>query len=311
MTEQYSCKLCASTVGNILLSNIKDWEYGTSGEYAYYQCVSCEQIQLHPFPDLHQLKEAYPETYPAYISDIKHNRGKFYDLLLRIHTRLRLHTVLRYLKPEMKILDVGSGNGDFLCCFKRYGITELYGIDFNQQAIRIMQEKGIHSFHGLYMDYSAPYESFDVISMNHYIEHVLSPMAELKKSYDLLKPGGILFGILPNFNGLDRMLFKTFWGGNHVPRHTFQYTDKQFEKLLKNAGFNKIRVTHDMNPSHIAISIQNWLQRNVKDLKNNPNIIHGRMKYFNFLLMLCLPLNIIFSLLKRSGTMAFYAVKCR
>jgi hypothetical protein len=134
-------------------------------------------------------------------------------------------------------------------------------------------------------------------------------VAELVKSYELLKLGGVLFGILPNFNGLDRVLFKKFWGGNHVPRHTFQYTDKQLAKLLKSAGFKKIKIIHDINPGHIAISIQNWLQRGVKDLKNNPSIVHGRMKYFNFLLLLSLPFNIIFSLFKRSGTIGFYAMK--
>lgn len=70
-----------------------------------------------------------------------------------------------------------------------------------------------------------------------------------------------------------------------------------------------VKIKNDVNPGSFAISIQNLLQRNPNDLKNNPKIKYGRMKNFNLLLMLCLPLNFIFTLFKRSGVMGFYAIK--
>jgi 2-polyprenyl-3-methyl-5-hydroxy-6-metoxy-1,4-benzoquinol methylase len=308
MSEQYQCKLCDSKESMVLVSGMRDWEYGAPGEYSYRQCCACDQIQIHPFPSLNEIMEAYPDAYPAYIGDIKNNRGRFYNLLLTLHDRMRTRHLPK-VQSHAKILDIGSGNGDFLCQLKKQGIYDLHGIDFNKHSIAIMEKKGIKAFHGMYLDYPAERESFDLISMNHYIEHVLDPIAELKKSFDLLKSGGILFGILPNFNGLDRSLFKKFWGGNHVPRHTFQYTDKQLNKLLKNTGFTDIKIKHDINTGAFAISIQNWLQRHASDLKNNPKIKHGRMKNFNLLLMLCLPPNILFAWLRRSGIIGFYSVK--
>lgn len=309
MTQQYRCKLCDSTASNLLVSGIRDWEYGAPGEYSYRKCITCEQIQIDPFPSLQEIMDAYPDVYPAYIGNIKNNRGKFYNLLLIAHDRIRMRCLIPHIKPDAKILDIGSGNGDFLCYFKKHGVKDLHGIDFNTHAIKIMEKRGIQAFHGMYLNYQGKKESFDLISMNHYIEHVLNPVAELQKSFDLLKPGGILFGILPNFNGLERSFFKKFWGGNHVPRHTFQYSDKQLKNLLKKTGFAQVKIKHDINPGSFAISIQNWLQRHVIDLKNNPKLSHGRIKNFNLLLLLCLPLNAIFTLFKRSGIIGFYAVK--
>lgn len=49
--------------------------------------------------------------------------------------------------------------------------------------------------HGMSLDYPGKKESFDLISMNHYIEPVLNPVAELQKSFDLLKPAYIIWDI--------------------------------------------------------------------------------------------------------------------
>lgn len=111
----YKCRLCDSTIGKALVSGIKDWEYGAAGEYSYYECAGCSQIQINPFPSLQDLMNAYPSAYPAYIDDTGYTRGNFYDLLLKVHTYFRMRKIVPHIKPGAKILDVGSGNGDFLC----------------------------------------------------------------------------------------------------------------------------------------------------------------------------------------------------
>jgi SAM-dependent methyltransferase len=305
----YYCRICGHSQSTLTQSGIRDWEYGASGEFAYAECVSCKQVQLHPFPSMEDIKHAYPSTYPAYVDDLKEGRGWLYSILYALHTRWIIRGLKKMVPMKAKVLDVGCGNGDFLCFLREAGAKELYGVDFSSHAVAIARKKGVVAQEGLFLNYTPHVASFDMIVMNHYIEHVLDPLAELKNAYLLLNTGGILHGTLPNYDGLDRIWFGRFWGGNHVPRHTFQFSPNLLKKHLHSVGFNHVAIRQDANPGHIAISIQNWLQRNKQDLANNPSIRHGRMKGFGLLLLITLPLNIVFTALGRSGVMTFHAVK--
>lgn len=302
----YTCRLCGEKNSIVEMMNIRDWEFGAGDVYEYRKCVKCNQIQLHPFPTLDVLKAAYPDDYCAYVSNAK-GRGFLYNLLYKIVNYNRHKSLQKIIPKNAKLLDVGCGNGQFLSELCSLGATQLYGVDFNKKAIELARSKGIEGYEGVFLDYPHESNSFDVIFMNHYIEHVLEPKEELTKAYNLLKSGGYIVGELPNFSSLDRYIFGRFWGGNHVPRHTFQYNKTQLENLLKSVGFSKIEITYEFNSGEIVASIQNWLQRNVSDLRNNPALAQGRMRGFNFLLLLFLPLNSFFVLIKRAGIISFRA----
>ena len=144
--------------------------------------------------------------------------------------------------------------------------------------------------------------------MNHYIEHVLDPVADLEKAKALLRFGGVLVGESPNFRSVDRKIFGRYWGGNHVPRHTLQYEPDQLYRLLRDAGFKNIVITSELNTGMVAKSIQNYLQRNVKTLSDNPRLKYGRIKQFDLLLIAAIPLNTVLKLIRKSGVMKFTAV---
>lgn len=302
----YTCRLCNGKENKMEIMNIRDWEFGAGDVYEYRRCIHCNQIQLHPFPTLEVLKEAYPDDYCAYVNNAK-GRGYIYNILYKFVNYIRQKRLQKIITKDARLLDIGCGNGQFLSELRSLGATKLYGVDFNQKAIELARSKGIDGYHGVFLDYKQEHNFFDVIFMNHYIEHVLEPKKELEKTYMLLKPGGYIVGELPNFSSLDRYIFGRFWGGNHVPRHTFQYNQNQLEKLLKSVGFSNIEIKYEFNSGEIAASIQNWFQRNVLNLRDNPALEQGRMKGFNFLLLLFLPFSIFFALIKRAGIISFKA----
>lgn len=151
--------------------------------------------------------------------------------------------------------------------------------------------------------------TYDIVIMNNYLEHTLRPAAEISKAYDLLVAGGKLIGEIPNFRAFDRVLFRRFWGGNHVPRHTFHFTPATLERALADRGFTNIRITQQFNSSHFALSFQNWMQRNRRNLRHNPSIVHGRSRYFPYLLVLLSIPNALCALAGWSGLMRFIATK--
>ncbi|MBF0296372.1 MAG: class I SAM-dependent methyltransferase [Magnetococcales bacterium] len=306
MASNDFCRVCGSDARSKMVDGVRDWEYGVAGEYGYYRCSQCGMIQIHPFPDLCALRKAYDIDYHGHASGAQ--RGYIIEKLLEVNDLLIRFGLKKYLKPGCAILDVGCGSGAFLEKLKFIHPMRLDGIDFSIKAVQMAQAKGIMIYHGVFADFPSPDGVYDVIFMNNYLEHVIDPMGELLKARRLLKAGGLLVGEVPNFKSFDQWLFGKYWGGNHVPRHTFQFAPQSLSDLLEKAGYQQISIHHQINPSHFALSVQNYMQRNKVDLYNNKSLIKGRAKgYYSLLLLGLLPINIILAWMRRSGLMRFAA----
>lgn len=253
------------------------------------------------------LKLAYPVAYSAHVDEAA-DRGRLYRWLYAVNMWLLKRRLKKHIKPGSRIADIGCGNGEFLQVMRGLGASRCVGIDFSEEACGKARAKGVEAFCGLYVDYPGA-SQFDAIFMNNYLEHVLNPMAEVAKTYDLLDAGGVYCGELPNWDSWDRRLFGRFWGGNHVPRHTYQFTPSVLREFLARNGFVNIRIHQEPNPSVLLLSLQNWLQRDVPDLAQNSRLKYGRMRGFSLLLLLLLPFNAVACLFGKSGIIKFEAVK--
>jgi SAM-dependent methyltransferase len=58
---------------------------------------------------------------------------------------------------------------------------------------------------------------YDIVSMNHVLEHVIDPGLVLERALRLLRPGGWLVGQLPARTSWEARLFGRYWGGYHFP----------------------------------------------------------------------------------------------
>lgn len=307
MKQKYNCKFCFNDTYTCCYSNIADWEYSTPGNYSYYQCNKCLGIQLHPFPNLSDLIDAYNIEYHGYRESEK--RGPLFRFLYNLNLFLLNRSIKNLVNKNSIVLDIGCGCGQYLEVFKNLGINNLYGIDFNLEAVDKSRKKGINVFHGTFKEFQHASSSFDLIIMNNYLEHTLDPIFELSKSYDLLKKSGNLVGEIPGFDSFERILFKRFWGGNHVPRHTFQFTKEKLYTLLKNTGFSQIKIYDQLNSAHLALSIQNYIVSKLTEQRKREILQYGRISYFNFLLLATLPISIIPYVFKNSGVVRFSAKK--
>ncbi|MDH4042815.1 MAG: class I SAM-dependent methyltransferase [Gammaproteobacteria bacterium] len=302
-----ACTYCHRQQFDLVYDNIRDWEYGVEGSYAWCQCRSCGGVQLQPFPDLDDLKRAYNIEYHGYATGEK--RGFLFSLLYAAKEGLFRRQMSRFVAADSKVLDVGCGAGEFLLSIKKLGLSNLQGIDFSQDMVAALERQGIDAYCGTFTDFPGQAESYDLISMNNYLEHTVAPRQELEKSLALLRPGAILVGEVPGFDSWERRIFGRFWGGNHVPRHTHQFNASFLLRLLKESGFEDVQLSHQLNTSHWALSVQNFLQRNVANLRDNPAIRHGRSRYYVPLLLLFIPINIVCVLMKKSGCVKFSARK--
>lgn len=307
MQHKSTCHVCGADNWTTACSGIRDWEYGVEGEFAYRRCGSCGALQIHPFPDVEDLIRAYSVDYHGYRTSAE--KGKLYKLLFEIKDSLFRRKALKSIPRGAAMLDVGCGSGEYLARLEFLEPSRRDGIDFNEKAVRLAREKGIDCYQGIFTDYPAEPETYDVVFMNNYLEHTLSPREELEKAARVLKPGGQLIGEVPNFRSFDQKLFGKYWGGNHVPRHTFQFEPRPLEQFLKDAGFSDVRTKQELSTNHFTLSFQNFWQRREPDLANNPSLRKGRAWYYNHLLIALLPVNVINVLFGQSGVMKFFARK--
>jgi SAM-dependent methyltransferase len=110
----------------------------------------------------------------------------------------RLRFYLQYLKAfdsDSKILDIGSGRGDWLELLTKEGFHP-HGVEVNDVLAGRSREKGLDVAHDEMMVYLGrqPDNSLDVISVFHLIEHfnvdrLIRLLDEIRRT---LKPGGLL-----------------------------------------------------------------------------------------------------------------------
>ncbi|MGH8505182.1 MAG: class I SAM-dependent methyltransferase [Stenotrophobium sp.] len=307
MNASFTCPFCQGQTFTTVQSQIRDWEFGVAGSYAYRQCDGCGHLHLWPFPNVEALKLAYPPAYSAHVDEAS-DRGWLYRILYALNLWLFRRRFGQHIGPGSRVADIGCGNGEFLQTMRSFGVSRCVGIDFSEEACAKARAKGIEAFCGLYVDYPE-LEPFDAVFMNNYLEHVLDPVSEIAKTYQLLRPGGGYYGELPNWDSWDRRLFGRYWGGNHVPRHTYQFTPRLLQACLARSGFQNIRIHQEPNPSVLLLSLQNWRQRHVRDLANNPRLQCGRMSGFSVLMLVLLPFNALACLFGKSGIIKFEAIK--
>jgi 2-polyprenyl-3-methyl-5-hydroxy-6-metoxy-1,4-benzoquinol methylase len=291
----------------MVVSGIRDWEYGAPGEFEHRRCSACGSVQLHPFPSVDALIDAYRDDYHGYLDASQ--KGLLFRALYTWSvwaTRRRLSNIL---KPGARVLDIGCGSGELLVRLASLGATQLDGIDFSARAVALAANNGLTVFRGLFTEFEAANETYDVIFMNNYLEHTVDPTAEVEKALRLLRPGGFLVGEVPNYRSVGRWIAGRFWGGNHAPRHTFQFEPKTLEGLLQRGGFERVQVHPILNPGHLALSFQNWMQRNRTDLATNTSLHHGRSSYYSWLLLALAPLNLLVLPFGKTGAMQFDAVR--
>lgn len=297
------CTTCkAITVHQPFLSNGKDWEYGVPGTFAYVRCQECGLISLDPMPTLDEILSFYPNTYHGYQSPTSPLTRWLIDRNLRARAR-----VYRELIGENgSILDVGAADGEHFRVWQEEGTWQLFGLEFNNEAASAGRAKGFQIETATIETYHPPVENFQLIIMNHLLEHVQNPLDTARHAYNLLSSGGVLIGEVPNIRSWDFFVFKEHWGGCHWPRHLHQFTPATIKKTLEEVGFTDVRISYLLHTSHWALSIQNFLQAHSL---TKTALSQGRAWYYPPLLLCFLPLNMIQKILGYTGIIGFTAKK--
>ncbi len=148
-----------------------------------------------------------------------------------------------------KAVDVGGNDGKLLAPYA--GPVKIV-LDLTPGKLREARGRGCQPVQGDMLSLPFASASLDTVILNNAFEHTPTPFETLEELKRVLRPGGRLILDLPNARSL-RQLLNLFLrsdplpAGNSIefsrqPNHYFQYTSRQLEFLLRQAGFTRYRI---------------------------------------------------------------------
>lgn len=158
--------------------------------------------------------------------------------VFRLPEQIRLIAdILKLRSPPASILDIGCDQGFFLDEARRYGY-QVCGVEPSLRAREYCQQIGL-TVEPRLLDINA---SQDIVVMWHSLEHIIDPVELMRRIYDLLTPGGLIFIRVPDYRCHWRKLFKNKWVWFQPENHYFHYSSKALAQLLAQTGFELIHI---------------------------------------------------------------------
>mgnify|MGYP001219497875 CR=1 FL=1 len=138
------------------------------------------------------------------------------------------------MKGGMKLLEPGCGRCEFLQGFKKLNMV-VDGVDISDEAKSFTKDIDIQICN--IENTSLPYddETFDIVFSKSFIEHLHNPEIYMKESLRVLKPGGILLTLTPDWESNYMKFYDDY-------THRTPFTKISLHDIYKINNFNKIQI---------------------------------------------------------------------
>lgn len=168
------------------------------------ECLECGLAYVDPRPSSSQLLEYYDAGYFSGEKDFFEGRDycRERDAALATGDVTGFREVASNFECGGKtILDIGCATGSLLCLLKSLGPKELIGIDVAEYPISYGVERyGLDLRRATLESAGFPDEYFDLIIMTDVIEHVEELPRFMPELRRVLRPGGSVYLITPNYS---------------------------------------------------------------------------------------------------------------
>jgi 2-polyprenyl-3-methyl-5-hydroxy-6-metoxy-1,4-benzoquinol methylase len=255
-----NCPLCKS--GNLTLIEtvstpklIEDWRAAykmeIAAEFAGHQLINhhhCQNCDLQFFdPALAGSDKLYME-----LEDF----DWYYP-----HRKWEHDEALQELRAGDRVLEVGSGRGDFVARAIAEKGVEIIGLELNQKAIAAAQALGRPVYRRNVEDLGAESaNSFDVVCGFQVLEHIPEPEPFIGACLDLLKVGGRLLLSVPDNDGFLRHFHDDLL--NKPPHHVSRWTRRVFEYLPSRFPLEFVKARREpLADYHLDLYVDTQLSR--------------------------------------------------
>jgi 2-polyprenyl-3-methyl-5-hydroxy-6-metoxy-1,4-benzoquinol methylase len=245
--EYVACNLCGSRDSKILypstlpeeltVEDIENFRCTSSGYGKHHTIVTCRDcglVYVNPHHQASVILHEYEEVVdPLYLEE---REGRVLTF------RRNLRPLEELMSPDRgrRLLDVGCYIGVFLEIAQERG-WEAWGVEPSHWAAREARNRGLQVLEGTLDNTHLAEESFDVITMWDVIEHLADPLEELRKSYRLLKKGGLICIHTINIQSPLARLMGHRWPWL-MAMHLHYFSPPTLRAMLRKTGFTVVKM---------------------------------------------------------------------
>lgn len=219
------CNVCGSTHARQIAGRDRDGR-----PLRTVMCQDCGLVWTDPRPDAEAIRRFYTHDYrSAYKGAAEPKRKHVLRETRRAIARFR--RVEPLLFAGARVLDVGAGAGFFPHVLQSRGF-EVLGIEPNRGYCEWgMATFGVNVRNGTLQDFEFSDQPFDLITLNHVLEHLPDPGEALARLRSWLKPEGLLVVEVPNVESEFHAPNKRFHIG-----HLYNFSPDNLVRLARTQG---------------------------------------------------------------------------
>jgi SAM-dependent methyltransferase len=227
-----ACPLCGQAAA-VVASLLDRWRKAL----ITVACEHCGLFRNDPLPTSEELRRFHEIDYRESYKGVRAPKARNVLRSARL-AKHRFEQIGHRLPPGARVLDVGSGSGEWLAVLQRAG-HQVCGVEpdpFYGEFAR--REYGVQVETAGILDLRRPEKSLDVITLFHVLEHLPDPLAALQRFRGWLRPGGLLIIEVPNTNCRHQHP-----AGRFHPAHVIGFTKESLDYAGRAAGWERIELS--------------------------------------------------------------------
>lgn len=217
------------------------------------ECPGCRSAYLNPRPTEKELTRLYEQGYFSSDDSVSHGYANYASLEQGLRrTFERRYRLVRSLVRGGRAVDLGCAMGYALDCL-RGDFEDRIGIDLAPEAIEEVCRRGHRGFCGTLEDAALESDSVSLFLSMDTIEHLHRPAAAIVEMARVLRPGGILMLVTPDYGSLLRRISGKNWVSFKIPEHVSYFSRDGMSRLLRAADLDVVRYATDIQYSPLGL----------------------------------------------------------
>lgn len=230
------CPICDSDKTRECYS-LYDDRYGFPGKFCYRVCGDCIHAWCIDPPSGEDAVSLYSSYYPR--SDIDPACHKPHCEVYGFRSWLNgsRKSAYSYVPHGVRVLDIGCGSCESIGYHLSRGCIAS-GVESDMNVSKVAETYGYNVKIGTFSPDDYGKDSFDYITLDQVLEHMVDPFQCLADIYRVLRHNGKVIISTPNIAGWGAGFFKGKWIHWHPPYHIHLFSAGSLAILARKTGYN-------------------------------------------------------------------------